>query len=811
MTGLLHEKEFSRKTFVKGGGALIVGLSMLGGGLAGKASAANAPNVSPDATQVDTWLAINGDGSVSMFPPKMDFGQGTWTGFRQIVAEELNVPVGSVSIPIWDTASAHPFTNNPASTTVGSNGTANGGPPLRQAAAQAQQALLGLASAQLGVPVASLSVSAGVVSGGGKTVSYGQLVGGKMLSTTIAGMTATATQAANVAVAPLKPVSQYTVVGTRVPRFDIPDMVTGTTTYIQNIRLPGMLHGRPVRPRGQANLFATSANGGPASATVLSVDESSVAHIPNVQVVRQGNFVGVVAPKEFDAIQAAAELKVEWSNTDTLPASGNQYGYIRAQPNRPAQILNYGNVDTAFTSAAKTVAATYEWPFQNHGPIGPCCAIADVRPDGATLFAQGQDGWGSQAPVQAVTGLPLSSIRVIYYIGASTFNRSPNYPVMADAALMSQLVGKPVRVQWMRWDMHGWELYGPNYLADIRGALDGNGKIVAYDVVSWLPPDARAVYPATNQTGTPVPPDTTSGSSVRGAPSRLSPTSTNPSSGGARFETFSTGDQYYPNLPNRRVTGNTVQNLFYTCPLRCPDVIQPSWASESMIDELAHAANMDAHAFRQAHCTHDAWRPVLDTAAQLANWQPRVSASQLSAQRVVTGRGIAIAGENHAMSDIYAGVVAEVQVDRKTGKITVTHLYAAMDSGFVINPASIENQMTGMLTRGTSRTLLEELTFSKQRVTGLDWVSYPILRFKDHANVTIQVIGHTDEVVDASLSPQTVAGPRYRGAGESLEAVVPPAIGNAVFDATGVRMRQVPLTPAKMRLALEAAGSLYTD
>ncbi len=809
MTGLLHEKEFSRKSFLKGGGALVVGLSMLGGGLSGKASAANTPNVAPDATQVDTWLAINADGSVMMFPPKMDFGQGTWTGFRQIVADELDVPVGSISIPVWDTGSAHPFTNNPVSTTVGSNGTANGGPPLRQAAAQARQTLLNLASQQLGIPVSSLTVTNGVVSGGGRTVSYGELLGGKLVATQIAGLNPDATEAPNAAVAPLKPTSEYKVVGTRVPRFDIPDMVTGATTYIQNVRLPGMLHGRPVRPLGQTNLFATSPEGGPASATVLSIDESSIKHIPGAQVVRKGNFVGVVAPLEYDAIQAAAQLKVQWSNTDTLPGTGNQYSYIRSQPNRPAQILNYGNVDTAFGSAAKILAATYEWPFQNHGPIGPCCAIADVRPDGATIFAQGQDGWGSQAPVMAATGLPASSIRVVWYTGASTFNRSPNFPVMADAALMSQLVGKPVRVQWMRCDMHGWELYGPNYLADIRGALDTNGKILAYDFVSWLPPDNRGVYTATNQAGTPVPPDATTGSSVRGAPSRLAASTNNPPSGGARFETFSTGDQYYPNIPNRRVTGNTVANLFYTCPLRAPDVIQPAWASESMIDELAHAANMDAHAFRQAHCTHDAWRPVLDTVAQLANWQPRVSASQLSDARVVTGRGIAIAGENHAMSDAYSGVIAEVEVDRKTGNIKVTHLYGAQDSGLVINPASAENQMTGMLVRATSRTLHEELTFSKQRVTGLDWVTYPILRFKDTPTVTTAVISHLDEVVPASLSPQGIAGPRYRGAGESLEGVVPAAIGNAVFDATGVRMRQIPLTPAKVRNALAAAGKLY--
>jgi CO/xanthine dehydrogenase Mo-binding subunit len=791
MTGLLHERELSRTSFLKGGGALVVGLSMLGGAVAGKASAGNYPP--PDETQIDTWLAINADNTVTMYPPKMEVGQGTWTGFRQIVAEELDVPVTSISIPRWDTGSAHPFTNNPVSTTVGSNGTANGGPPLRQAAAEARQVLLGLASAQLGVPVSGLSVTDGVVSGGGKSVKYGDLLGGKLFKATITGK------------APLKDPSQYKVVGTRVPRFEIPDIVTGAFTYIQNVRIPGMLHGRPVRPRGQANIFATAPDGSLASFKLLSVDESSVQNIPGVQVVRKGNFVGVVAPTEYDAIQAAAQLKVKWAELDTLPGSANLYSATRAAPSRDAQILNYGNVDTAFQSAAKTVSATYEWPFQNHGPIGPVCAIADVRSDGATLFAQGQDGWGSRDGVAQVTGLPLNSIRVIYYSGASTFNRSPNFPCMVDAAIMSQLVGKPVRVQWMRWDMHGWEQYGPGYVADARGALDSKGKILAYDYVSWLPPDNRS-YVGALQIGIPQGPDPTTGSSVRGAPDLTAPTTNNPPSGGARFETFSTGDQYFPNIPNRRVTGKTVPNIFYTCPLRAPDVIQPAWGSEQMIDELAHAANMDAYQFRLAHTTHPGWLAALNAVAQASNWKPRVSASQLSSDTIVTGRGIAIAGENHAFSDAYSGAVAEIEVNKKTGKIVVKHLYGAQDSGVIVNPASVENQMSGMLVRGASRTLLEQVQFSKQRVTGLDWVTYPILRFQDHPNVTTIVISRPNEVVPASLSPQGVAGPRYRGAGESLEAVVPPAIANAFFDATGVRMRQGPLTPAKVRAALKAAG-----
>ena len=795
MTGLMHEKEFSRKTFLKGGGALIIGFSVLGTGVAGNAPASNTPNLPPDATQVDSWLTINGDGSVTMYPPKMEFGQGTYTGFRQIVAEELDVAVVSVGIPAWDTGSAHPFPNNPSSTTVASNGMANGGPALRQAAAEARQALLNMASSQLGVPVTNLSVDNGVVSGGGKSVSYATLVGGKVFDTAITGK------------APLKSPSQYKVVGTRVPRFDIPDIVTGRKTYVQNVRVPGMLHGRVVRPRGQANIFAEAPEGGGlANFTILSLDESSIKNIPNVQVVRKGDFLGVVAPTEFDAIQAAAQLKVTWSESDTLPGVGNQYSAMRAATSLDAVILNYGNVDTGIKSAAKVLTATYESPLQMHGPIGPICGIADIGPTSGTIFVQGQDGWGARTGVAQATGLPVNSIRSIYYEGASTFNSAPNNPCFVDAAILSQAVGKPVRVQYMRWDSHGWEPYGQINVADIRAGLDANRKIVAYDYVSWLPPSANAPNPGYLQLGNPVPDDRTTGSSVRGAPSRMAPTSNNAPSGGARFETFSTGDQYFPNIPNRRVTGKTIPSTFFHCQLRAPECIQPGWASESMIDELAHAANMDSLAFKQAHTTHDGWRPVLDAVANAANWQTRVSASNLSAGRIATGRGISIAGENHAFSDAYSGVVAEVEVDKQTGKITVTHLYGAQDSGFIVNPALVENQLSGMLIRGASRTLIEEVTFSKRRVTSLDWVSYPTLRFKDSPKVTTIVISHPDEVVDASLSPQGLAGARYRGAGESLEAAVPAAIGNAVFDATGVRMRQLPLTPAKVRAAFKAAG-----
>jgi nicotinate dehydrogenase subunit B len=800
MTELLH-KEFSRTTFLRGGGALVIGFSVLGAGVAGKASGAKTPLIPPDATQVDSWIAINANNTVTMYPPKMEFGQGTWTGFRQIVADELDVSVMKISIPQWDTGSANPFPNAPSSSTVASNGTAIGGPSIRQAAAEARRVLLNLASQQLGVPASSLSVSDGVVSGGGRSTTYGALLGGKLFNATIG-------TGANLA--PLKAPSQYHVVGTRVPRFDVPDKVTGKHVYIQNVRIPGMLHGRPVRPRGQGNLLEKSPEGGPASYTLLSVDESSIKNIPGAQVVRKGNFVGVVADTEYGAIQAAAQLKVKWSEPELLPGSGNLYGAMRKSVTKDAVVLQQGNVDAALAGAAKVLSATYEFPFQMHGPIGPVAAIADVRADQATLFVQGQDGWGARNGVAQVTGLPVNSIRVLYFEGASTFNSGPTASIPPDAAIMSQLVGKPVRVQWMRWDAHGHTPHGQPNVADIRAGLDASGRIVGIDYTSWLGVFSNNPSDPAVQLGLVTPADTGNFTSVRGAPDRLPGiTSPNAAAGGARVESFSAGDQYFPNVGARRILGKAVPSLLKLCPLRAPSCIQPGWAFESMMDELAYAAGQDAYQFRRKHITHSGWLSVLDASAKAAKWETRVSASKLSKERFVTGRGIAIAGENHTNDDVPVGVVAEVEVDRKTGKIVVKHLYGAQDSGVVVNPASAENQIVGMLTRGVSRTLFEEVTFSKKRVTGLDWVSYPILRFKDHPNTTPIVISHMDEVVNLAGSQTAFPGPRYRGVGESVEAAVPAAIGNAVFDATGIRLRQIPLTPAKVRFALRAAGKLY--
>ncbi|HEY7268907.1 MAG TPA: molybdopterin cofactor-binding domain-containing protein, partial [Dehalococcoidia bacterium] len=470
MTGLLHEKEFSRKTFLKGGGAMVVGLSMAGVGLAGKAQAADSPYASYgpyDTSQVDSWLVIHADNTASLKHGNAEAGTGATTGLQIIAAEELDMEMSQLR-------TIDPDTNVTQSTSVGSSNSIRvWGPRVRASAAYAKQALLGLAASSLGVPVSSLSVKSGVVSGGGKTVTYGQLIGDRLFNVSMARPTLQAGEG------PAKPVSEYKLVGTTVPRINIPDKVTGKAVYAQDIKLPGMLHGRIVRPRGQTVWGA--------GAPVVSVDESSIKHLPNVQVVRRGDFIGVVAPHEYDAIQAAAQLKVKWADPPgLLPGHGNQYKRMRevdsaGQDATQAYIQDSGvpKVDVALAGAAKVLSQTYLWPYQGHMPLGPYCSVADVTPDGAVVYAFSQGIYGVRTAVAQITGLPETKVHAIWVGGASGFSAPFTEPAAA-AALMSQIVGKPVRVQFMRWDDHGWDSYGQAMIVDVTAGIDSHGNMVGF-------------------------------------------------------------------------------------------------------------------------------------------------------------------------------------------------------------------------------------------------------------------------------------------------------------------------------------------
>ena len=779
MTGFLHENQFSRKSFVKGGGALIVGFTVVAGAGLGSRSARGAVNAFAsngpyDPNQVDSWIAVNSDNTASLKSGRIELGQGSSTGLLMLAAEELNMDLHQMVFVRNDTN----VTPNTGETSA-SNSITLAGPAVRAAAATAQQALLGLAASRLGVPTGSLSVKSGVVSGGGKSVTYAQLLGGKLFNVAMPEgyelqnvSQFGATVGVPAGVAPAKPVASYSLVGTSPQRIEIPAIVTGSYTYVQNIRVPGMLHGRRVLPRGQ---FVYGFG-----APVVSVDANSIAHLPQVKIVRKGDFIGVVAPKEYDAIQAAAQLKVKWVDPPAaLPSSGSLFKGMRAQDSTGGSTqsiqVNVGNVDAALESAAHVNAQSYGFPFNSLQALGPDCAVADVTSAGAVIFCDTSSAYESRFQLSALLGLPQNAVRVVYYPNSSSFGggQPNNLDIPQAAALMSQLAGAPVRLQHMRWDETGWGTYSPSLLVDIRGGIDGRGNIVAYDTAGFYP--QYMSYDQINTTeqlvGVPLPDTVTDG-------------------------------WYYPapnyDVPNERYILKslpTVNHWFKTQWNRSGSSPLMAFASEQMIDELAHAAGMDPVAFRLQNMTQteikDTLLPVIKAVTKAANWEPRVAASNLSSANVVTGRGFAAYYDNQWTNSV-AATVADVEVNKKTGKITAKHIYQGVSAGLIVSPGLVENQIVGAMVYIASRTLVEQIAFTKNHVTSLDWTTYPIMRFKDSPKVTPIVVQRTD------LQP--------RGVGEPVSMAATAALANAFFDATGARVRQAPLTPGRVREVLKAAG-----
>jgi nicotinate dehydrogenase subunit B len=797
MTELL-KKEFSRQSFVKGGGAMIVGFSIVGAAVGAKA--ASTAGVDPYASAgpfdqglVDSWILVNGDNTITLKSGKVELGQGTSTGLMMIAAEELDVAMSQMHWTTHDTNTT-PIQGG----TWGSQGIQTGGIQVRAAAAAAKDALLNLASASLGVAKTSLSVTDGVVSGGGKSVTYGQLLGGKLFNVRIpnqpptSGLTELGTAAQKAAGAPgTKAIANYKIVGKYRGRIDIPDKISGKYTYVHHVRVPGMLHGRVVRPRGQG------AYGAGTAPEILSIDESSIRHIPGVKIVRQKTFLGVVAPTEYAAIQAASQLKVKWADPPKLPSVGNMFKQIReldSAGKTPARIAaNTGNVDTAFAAAPVKLAASYKVHYQGGMAMGPECAVADVTKQGARIFSNTQNAYATRGTIKTAldavwgTSAPaLDRIRVTYYEGGSVYGPvSPYTDAALAASVMSALAGKPVRVQFMRWDSHGWGHYSPQLLADVRGAVDANGKLVAMEYTGF----GHAGY-STDPTMQQV-----TGTAVFGTNGAL--------------DSNITGPQY--NIANRRNIGKSIpleDTFFKTTALRAPNTVQAAFAYEQMVDELAHAAKIDPVEFRRKNLATTAtdpsqrWRFALEGAVKSSKWQPRVSASNLSNDVVVKGRGFSMG----TFSNTRVAVAVDIQVNRKTGKIKVTDIYYGGDTGFVVYPDGALNNEMGALMQGVSRALHEQVNFDQKRVTSLDWVTYPVLRFVDSPRMHQESVSRTDVPINDNGVTVAQAGSRSTGSGEPGLTAVPAAIANAFFDATGVRIREMPMTPSRVRGVLEAAG-----
>jgi CO/xanthine dehydrogenase Mo-binding subunit len=810
MTGFLHEKQLSRKTFVKGGGALVIGLSTVGA-LAGGAQAANGltpfgargpADYLPDINQVDTWITITPENTVIVTHGETELGHGTPTGILMLTAEELNVGMDQMIY-------AHPESwLNVTGGGSGSSGISKRSTSIRAAAAYAKQILVGMASTNLGVPVANLTVEKGVVSGGGKSVTYGALIGGKRfnyLMTTAKGGQISANPGEGIA----KPVSQYTVVGKSFARIDIPAKVNGTYTYVQNVHIPGMLHGRRVRPRGCGANTALNDR-------AISVDPTSISHIPGAQVVQVANWLAVVAPKEYDAIQAAAQLDVVWQSDPKLSGSGDYWGWLRhagdTNTQNPARYnVNSPTTDKALAGAAKSVSATYKYHYNSFVPIGPHCAVADVGPNGATVYVQAQALTGLSATLAGVIGFvtgktpPAENVRVVWYEGASSFGGGQTGEVNEEAVVLSAKLGKPVRVQWMRWDQHGWDHFGMANLWDVKMGADAHGNLVASDWQTYGQAQSNIdqtkllmSFPGTSWPATPG-----SGGILPGDTAIYSKASY---------------------TANRRVLQKT-QPLYggsFKCNyLRAPSAPQMFFASEQIVDELAHAMSIDPIAFRRqnidATTTLGArWLSVLDASTIAAGWKPKVAASNLKSDTVVTGRGFGFG----TFANSQVGIVADVEVNKKSGKMVAKELFIAQNNGVTIGPQLVANQMSGAAIQGLSRATLEQPIFTKERLTSLDWVTYPILRFADSPKVTLinvhpgeyvtvnPDLAHGGLDIDVSKGNANAVpdGWTLTGSGEPPTAAIGSAVANAFFDATGVRIRLAPMNTPNVRAALREAG-----
>jgi nicotinate dehydrogenase subunit B len=737
----------NRRDFLKTGGALVVGFTLRDALLGQEALVARGSVPGPpDAKQVDTWLAVHADNTATVYIGFAELGQGASTALLQVAAEELDLEMSQVKTVQLDTN----VTPNQGGT-YSSASINRGGPQVRNAAAEARLALLNLASKRLNAPVDRLTVARGVVSIAGSqspSVSYGELVGDKPFNLAFTGS------------APVKSPDAYKLVGKNVPRNDHPDKVSGKYVYMQHVRVPGMLHGRVVRPRGQRAYGS--------GAKVISVDEASIKSIPGVRVLRKGDFIGVVAENEWDAVRAAQQLKVAWDNTPTLPGSDRLYERMHAADVPARAFLERGDVPAAMSSAAQTVSFACNAPYQAHAPFGPNCALADVKDDSVLLMCSTQDVYGTRHSVARLLGRPPEKVRVQYFEGSGTYGHSCYDDVAQGAVILSQLAGKPVRLQFMRRDEHGWDNYGPAHVGEVRAAADAQGKIVAYEYHGWQHGWSNTETSA-QLTGVPTAEWPGGGGGVQGV-NRLAC--------GGMYE-----------IANLRLVNHqlSVTQFLKGGWLRSPLDLAFSFTSEQAIDQLAFLLAMDPYDFRRRNIKDERWLGVLDAAAKAANWQPRKAGSSLSSAKVVTGRGIGVG--THLTS--YGGAVAEIEVNKETGRVVAKHLYGAIDAGQVVNPGFVESQIEGQLVQTASRMFKEEVTLSTTGVTSLDWNSYPILRFEECPEVTPIVVQRLAE--------------RSTGAGEEVMAACAGAIANAFFDATGVRMKEFPLTPKRVLAAL--AGS----
>ncbi|WP_084697974.1 molybdopterin cofactor-binding domain-containing protein [Muricoccus aerilatus] len=737
MTARRDTSEASREALLSRGGHLAVSRDPAGQGRR------------PEDPATELFLVMDEHGATNALNGHVDLGTGIRTALAQIVAEELDLPLERVSMLLGNTGAGPDQGGTIASETI--QVTAH---PLRAAAAQARAALLALAADELGVPVDALRVVDGVVGAedGNRFLAYAELLRGRRIHLQLDPAT------------PVKPVESYRVVGQPVPRTDIPAKAAGTFSYVHDLRVPGMLHGRVVRPP-----YAGIDSGDFVGNSLIGVDKSSVADIPGlVAVVTRADFVGVVCEREEHAILAAQRLKVAWREPPALPDLAELEAALRANPAVPRRLKETGDVDASIASAATAMRRTYVWPYHMHASIGPSCAVARMREDGITVWAGTQNPHWLRDDLALLLGLPVGAVEVVRMEAAGCYGRNCADDVAADAALLARAVGRPVRVQLSREQEHAWEPKGPGQLMDVNGALDERGELVAYEFETRFPGN-RAPTLALILTGV---------------------VSNIPSVGDIGDRTAI--PPY--DIENMRITVQDTPPIVRASWLRGVAALPNTFAHESYMDEMAAEARIDPVEFRLRYLHDPRAVALVRATAERAGWQPRPEPSPpaVAEDGLLHGRGFAYAvyvhGKFPGTAAAWSAWVVDVAVDPGSGEVSVTRVTAGQDTGLMINPAGVRHQLHGNVIQATSRVLKERVTFEHGVTTSNEWGAYPIITFPEVPRIDALLLQRHDQPA--------------LGAGESASVPSAAAIANAIFDATGVRFREPPFTPDRIRAGL---------
>jgi nicotinate dehydrogenase subunit B len=709
-----------------------------------------------EAVKFETFIKITADGSVTAYNGHVDLGTGIRTALGQIVAEELDVSFARVVVVLGDTSRVPNQGATIASETIQITAV-----PLRKAAAQARQFLIARAAERLELAADELTIEDGLIRGhDNRSISYGELIAGETIRLELADDVR------------VKDIGAYTIVGQSVPRVDLPAKATGEPVYVHDMRLPDMLHGRVVRPP-----YAGVDAGAFVGHSLISVDKTSVRDVPGlVDVVQIGDFVGVVAEREENAIKAAAQLKVNWKPVPKLPDLKDIETALRANPSTPRTLIDKGDVDSAIAGAAKPMQRTYIWPYQMHASIGPSCAVADYQDDQTRVWSGTQNPHHLRTELSRLIERREVEIEVIRLEAAGCYGRNCADDVSADAVLLSRAVGRPVRVQLTREQEHAWEPKGTAQLMDVNGGLNEDGSVAGYDFATRYPSNGAPTLALLLTNKIPHIP-----------------------------AVFEMGDRTaippydYENL---RVVAHDMPPIVRASWLRGVSALPNTFAHESWIDECATEAGVDPIEYRLRYLKDARAIDLVNAVAERGGWKPRPIRQEPEAEGdIVRGRGFAYALYVHSKFPGYGAAwsawIADVAVNKVTGDVSVTRVVAGQDSGLMINPDGVRHQIHGNVIQSTSRALMEEVSFDRTSVTAREWGAYPIIKFPDVPEIDVLMLPRQDQ-------PPL-------GVGESASVPSAAAIANAIFDATGVRFRELPFTPERILRGLHGEGHPAPD